>query len=108
MKKRWGRALLFCAQTIVTDLGNVDLARLKKEERKTIARFASTLCGTFVTVFATQGVLLVMKTLKDEWYAVTKLIHVGVPFLRFGDISFAYLTRGATTLLVGANCGSTS
>ena len=54
------KMLLFHAKTIMGDCGDAELARLKKErkkerkkekEEKQVARFMSTWCGTFATVF---------------------------------------------------------
>jgi len=56
--------------------GNLELAHLKKkkkkkkEERKPFGHWR--LSGTFVMLFVPLGMLLVMKTFKDEWFIVIK------------------------------------
>jgi len=42
------------------------------DERKTFRLFGDFLVQYFHDVFTSLGVLLVMKTLKDEWYVVIK------------------------------------
>jgi len=65
---------------------SIELARLKKKE-KHLARFASSWFGSyFGDAFSRhcRGVLLVMKTLEDEWYVVTKAYKLAV-FEILGD-----------------------
>ena len=68
------KMLLFRAKTIVTDRGNVELSCLKKKERKKNNLPVLRVPGVVLSrrVFATRGVLLVMKTLEDARYAVIK------------------------------------
>ena len=73
------KMLPFRANTIVRDSGNTELARLKKE--KHLARFASSWFGTFAMFSCAAVVLLVVKTLEDEWYVVIKAYKLTV--LRF-------------------------
>ena len=46
------------------------------DERKTFWQFGDFLVQYFHDVFTSLGVLLVMKTLKDEWYVVIKVYHI--------------------------------
>ena len=82
VKKAIGRCtaqckmLLFRARTIVRDSDNTELARLKKKE-KHFACFASSWLPSRYFL-APLGVLLVMKTLDDEWYVVIKAYKLTV------------------------------
>jgi len=53
----------------------------EEEERKAVWRLFW--FGTFAMVFTPLGVLLVTKTLKDEWYIVTKAYKFTVSFLHY-------------------------
>jgi len=76
--------LLFCVKTIMKESWNFELSYLKKKKKKKKAR--KHICNLVTSgmvlwqcFFAPLCVLLVMKTLKDEWCIVIKAI----PFLRF-------------------------
>ena len=70
--------LLFRAKTMMSDRGDAELARLKKERRRRrrkknnlpVLRVPGVVLSR--RFFATRGVLLVMKTLEDERYVVIK------------------------------------
>ena len=71
--------LLFRAKTMMSDRGDAELARLKKERRRRRRRKKNNLPvlrvpGVVLSrrFFVTRGVLLVMKTLEDERYVVIK------------------------------------
>ena len=65
------KILLFCVKTIVEESRNFELACLKKKkERKTFWPSDDFLVQYFHNAFSHYilGVLLVMKTLENEWY----------------------------------------
>ena len=68
--------LLFRAKTIMRDLGDVELARLKKKNDLPVLRVPCAVLSR--RFFATRGVLLVMKTLEDERYVVIKVYKCAV------------------------------
>jgi len=80
------KMLLFRARTIVRDSDNTELARLKKkkkerkkERKKNIWSVLRILGSVLLRCFlAPLGVLLVMKTLQDEWYVVIKAYKLTV------------------------------
>ena len=72
------KMLLFRAITIMRDWGDVELARLKEEEKERrkknnlpVLRVPGVVLSR--RFFAARGVLLVMKTLEDERYVVIKV-----------------------------------
>ena len=68
--------LLFRARTIVRDSDSTELARLKKERKKKKENISPVLRVPGLVLLrgflAPLGVLLVKKTLDDEWYVVIK------------------------------------
>jgi len=76
VKKQWDHALLlFCARTTGRELCDFELPGIPSEERKKktdFGRLVTFWFGTFAMSFALLGVLLVMRTLKDELYVVIK------------------------------------
>jgi len=69
-----------------------ELARLKKEEKNIwpVLRFLGLVL--FRCFLAPLGVLLVMKTLEDEWYVAIKAYKLSV-FEILGDFLYCYILR---------------
>lgn len=105
------KMLLFCARTIPIDCDNAELAFCEIQKKDTISAVWQLRIWTFTPV------LMVMKTLKDEWYVVfsevrsyilVDLLHVnGTPALQtlqwplnilwcniYGKQCFLFLSRG--------------
>ena len=85
--------LLFRAKTIMRDWVDVELARLKKERRKKNNLPVLRVPGVVLSrqFFATRGVLLVMKTLKDERYVVIKAYKCAVSEIWWDFFVLAYI-----------------
>jgi len=75
--------LLFHAKTIVRDSCNSELARLKKKKKKgDFGHLVTFWFGTVPVFLMPQGVLLVTKTLEDEWYTVIKAVRYYCPIIQ--------------------------
>jgi len=62
------KMLLFCARTVVRESRKFELARLKKKkERNYYGHLVTFWFGLSQCFLASLGMLLVMKTLEDEW-----------------------------------------
>ena len=86
--------LLFCAKNIVKESRKFELARLKKkEERKKNISLVLRVPGLvhLRCFLAPLGVLLVMKTLEDEWYVVIKAKLAVFEIL--GDFLYCHILR---------------
>ena len=92
--------LLFRAKTMMSDRGDAELARLKKERRRRRRRRRKKnnlpvlrVPGVVLSrrFFATRGVLLVMKTLEDERYVVIKACKCTVSEIWRDSFVLAYI-----------------